>query len=267
MEIEQAIAIRSYERLEKFVVAFAEGRINLLVIVGSGGLQKSRVVQAHVPTSSCWIQGNASPFGIYLKLFQFRDRLIVIDDVDGLTRDRHGINLLKCLCQTEKTKVVSWLTGTRQLSAEGVPREFETNSRVCIIANEWGRKQDRNLAAVADRGQIVHFVPTREEVHRRTADWFDDPEIYEWFGSRLDRISKPTMRMYVRAKELKLSGLDWKEFCTLSPENPRRNLAIELLADSSFGTQEERAKAFIERGGGCRATFFNYAKRLRDAQV
>lgn len=154
------IKITTYAELERFAKAFADGNINLLVVVGDGGLQKSRTLQETVPAGSCWIQGNASPFGIYLKLYQFRDRLVVIDDVDSLSRNKDGINLLKCLCQTEPERTVAWLSATRQLAEDKVPREFTTSSRVCIIANQWGNSRNRNLAAVEDRGHVLRFTPT-----------------------------------------------------------------------------------------------------------
>jgi hypothetical protein len=43
---------------------------------------------------------------------------------------------------------------------------------------------------------------------------------------------------------------------------PSCRLAAELLASAVYGTTAERVKAFVERGGGCRATFFNYRKKL-----
>jgi hypothetical protein len=45
-------------------------------------------------------------------------------------------------------------------------------------------------------------------------------------------------------------------------ENPRARLVAELLASTSYGSTAERVKAFVEQGGGCRATFFNYRQKL-----
>jgi len=45
-------------------------------------------------------------------------------------------------------------------------------------------------------------------------------------------------------------------------ENPRARLAAELLASTAYGSMADRVKAFVEQGGGCRATFFNYRRRL-----
>lgn len=254
--------LTTYAELEGFVQAFSKGYLNLVILVGARGLAKSRIVQNILGDEVCWIEGNASPFGIYVELYKNRDRFVVIDDVDSLHADRNGIRLLKNLCQTEPEKRVCWQSAAKGLDKEKIPREFMTKSRVVIISNDW-KSTNRNTAAVEDRGQVLLFQPTAFEVHRKAREWFQDEEIYHWIGERLAQIMEPSMRLYYRARELKQSGLDWKRIIPESIENQRARLVQELLTDDSFATQEERAKSFISRGGGCRATFFNYTKRLR----
>ena len=41
-------------------------------------------------------------------------------------------------------------------------------------------------------------------------------------------------------------------------ENRRVRLAAELLASPTYASTAARVRAFVEQGGGCRATFFNY---------
>jgi hypothetical protein len=66
----------------------------------------------------------------------------------------------------------------------------------------------------------------------------------------------------VRAKELKAAGMDWTEVLAVEAENKRARLVAELLDSSEYGSTAERVQAFVERGGGCRATFFNYRRLL-----
>jgi hypothetical protein len=46
------------------------------------------------------------------------------------------------------------------------------------------------------------------------------------------------------------------------PENLRAKLACELLDSDTFTSTAERADVFVDRGGGCSATFFNYRRKL-----
>jgi hypothetical protein len=257
-----AIPVNTYRQLESYISAFASGHINLLILVGAPGLAKSRTIKNTLGERVCWIEGNATPFGIYLKLYRHRDEFVVIDDVDSLYADRNGIRLLKCLCQTEEEKPVAWHSAARSLEREGIPREFVTKSRVVIISNDW-RTLNRNVAALQDRGHVLVFDPTAEEVHRKTGEWFSDPDVYQWFGSNLHLLGEhPSMRQYLRASELKQAGMDWMQIVPLAPENKRERLVAELQADSSYANQEARVREFMSRGGGCRATYFNHARRL-----
>ena len=132
----KALRVTTYERLKEYLGAFARGHFHLLILVGSGGLAKSRSVRAVLDGKGCWIEGNATPFGMYVKLFRHRDEFVVIDDVDALYADRSGVRLLKCLCQTEEEKAVAWHSDARSLERQRIPREFTTKSRFVIISND-----------------------------------------------------------------------------------------------------------------------------------
>src|SRR5262249_38683010 len=152
------------------------------------------------------------------------------------------------------------------LEKHAIPREFSTKSRVIIICNDW-KTLNRNVAALQDRGHVLVFQPSAFEVHRSAGAWFADTEIYDWFGKNLHRVREPSQRLYVRARELKDAGMDWTEVLAEQAENPRARLASEILASPSFERTTERAQAFVSQGGGCRATFFNYRRRLTGSAV
>ena len=212
---------------------------------------------------ACWIEGNATPFGMYAKLYRHRDQFVVIDDVDALYADRSGVRLLKCLCQTEVEKAVAWHSDARSLERQRIPREFTTKSRVVIISNNDWQTFNKNVAALQDRGHVLLFQPGAAEVHQKAGAWFDDEEIYEWFAKNLHRVREPSLRHYVRAKELKAAGTDWTAVLVAEDQNPRARLAGELLARPAYDSTAARVKAFAQQGGGCRATFFNYRRRLQ----
>jgi hypothetical protein len=118
------------------------------------------------------------------------------------------------------------------------------------------------VAALQDRGHVVLFEPGAAEVHAHAGTWFDDPEIYEWFAANLHRVREPSLRHYVRARELKAAGMDWTDVLAAGDENPRARLAAELLASAAYDSTSARVDAFVAQGGGCRATFFNYRRKL-----
>src|SRR5665213_1239039 len=108
-----ALYLTTYARLDEYLLAFAQDHLNLLILVGPAGIAKSRSVREALGDRACWIEGNATPFGMYEKLYDNRGRCVVIDDVDSLYADKSGIRLLKSLCQTEAEKSVAWHSDAR----------------------------------------------------------------------------------------------------------------------------------------------------------
>lgn len=258
-----ALTVTTYQRLRRFIEAFREGHLNLLILVGGPGLAKSRTVRQVLDGRGCWIEGNATAFGMYAKLHRHRDELVVIDDVDSLYSSRNSVRLLKCLCQTDEQKRMAWHSAAAGLEREGIPREFNTKSRVIIIANDW-KTLNRNVEAVQDRGHLISFDPSPREVHDEVSKWFRDVDVLEWFERNLHMFRHLSMRHYVRAAELKKAGLDWVN-ASLPESLPEKTILVARLKDDpSFTSESERAAAFVEMGGGCRATYFNHARRLRN---
>lgn len=261
--INNAIKVDTYAELDRFVESFARGHFNLLILVGGPGLQKSQNFRRALGPRVCWIEGNATPFGMYCQLWEHRDEPVVIDDVDSLYAVPSGVRLLKCLCQTDAVKTVAWHSHSAALDRLEIPREFTTTSRVAIIGNEWKTLND-NVAAVEDRGHLLLFEPPAHEVHERVKTWFDDQEILAFVEEHQHLLGRPSMRHYHKAQEFKQAGMDWRTMLLqrwqlLGPAL----LVARLQSDPSFRTEKDRVKAFVERGGGCRATYFNHSKVLR----
>jgi len=257
-----AKTIETYAELKTYLEGFRAGKINLLVLVGAWGVGKSQIVRQVLKGEACWIEGNSSALGIYSKLSEFIDKPVVIDDVDSIYSDRKAIGLLKLLCQSDVRKRVAWNVHSTFLKREGIPPEFETSSRVLIIANDW-KTLNRNVAAVEDRALMIRFVPSPREVHEQAGTWFEDAEVYEWFGTRVDRMKRSnSFRNYLKASTLRMCGLPWRDMLDDDGTPPREAIVNELLRDESFETMEDRAKAFTSRGGGSRTTFFKYCRKL-----
>jgi len=61
--------------------------------------------------------------------------------------------------------------------------------------------------------------------------------------------------------------MDWTEVLAAEEENPRSRLVTEIMASSAYGSTAARVEAFVEQGGGCRATFFNYRRMLTKINI
>jgi hypothetical protein len=197
----------------------------------------------------------------------------VIDDVDNLCRDPAMVRLLKALCDSQETRRVCWLTASSSLGDgeddDKPPREFETRSRLIIIANDW-KTLNKHIAAVNDRGHVIQFEPSAESIHAEVACWFKDGEIYDCIGRHLGLIGRRhSMRWYVQATEWRRAGLDWRDLLIRSWDfDLDHALALRLLEDATL-TMQERAKRFSTAavGGKSERRFYYIYKRLRLAGV
>jgi hypothetical protein len=87
----KAVQVTTYERLEEYLRAFAEGHFHLLILVGAGGLGKGRSVRRVLDGKGCLIEGNATPFGMYTKLYRHRDQFVVIIGISRVLRMFHPL--------------------------------------------------------------------------------------------------------------------------------------------------------------------------------
>ena len=257
-----ATRLTTYLELEQIVQAFARGHLNLLILIGGHGLGKSRIVRQALDGQVCWLEGNLSVFGLYCQLWKHLHAPVVLDDVDGLYAQRDGVRLLKCLTQSEQTKSVSWHTDALTLQLQCIPQEFQTASRMAIIANQW-KTLNRNVAALQDRGHVVLFEPSPLEVHLHVATWFWDRDIFDFVGARLHWLEEHSMRHYLAAWELKQAGLDWRRLLLSRCLSGRALLVAQLQADPHYRSEAERVQAFQAAGGGSRATYFNWSRKLQ----
>jgi hypothetical protein len=257
-----AVRVSSYAALEQYVCAFAAGHLHLLMLFGPPGVGKSRCLRQALGGHACWINGQATPLGIYLQAYAHRHQPLVLDDIDGLYAYRSGIRLLKALCQTEPRKTLGWHTATPILQRQSVPLRFTTTSRVALVGNDW-KNLNADVAALEDRGHVLFFEPTALEVHCQAAGWFWDQEIFDFVAEHLHLTVSPSLRTYRQAWELKQAGLDWRlavlSRCLTGPAL----LVARLQADPSFASEAARVRAFIDAGGGCRATYYHHSRKLR----
>jgi hypothetical protein len=202
------------------------------------------------------------PFGLYRHLWECRDRPVILDDLDKLYSDADCVRLLKPLCNTERTKRITWLTNVTFKDKE-VPVSFTTSSSVILIANEW-KSLNPNVRALEDRAIILHFCPPNEEVHRRVGEWFDDKEVYGFLGKLIPVVPVVSMRHYCKGSQLRRAGLeDWRSSLLQMVMSDRRSAcAIAVQHDPTMDSEQQRVAKITATTGASRATYFRIKAKL-----
>jgi hypothetical protein len=114
-----------------------------------------------------------------------------------------------------------------------------------------------DVAALEDRGHFLIFAPRAEEVHRQAATWFWDQEVFDFIAQQLHLMENHSLRSYWMASELKEAGMDWKASILSRCVSGAALEVAKLKANPSFGSEKERAEAFVKSGWGCRGTYYN----------
>jgi len=140
---------------------------------------------------------------------------------------------------------------------------FSTSSKVTIIANKFVFGRTDEYEAILDRGHLIYFDPTPVEVHKHTAAWFWDQQIFGFVGQRLNMIDKISARVYRKAWERKKAGGDWKKLIEQKHCRDAALMTVQALeTDHACRTGKDRERRFIETTGMSRATYYNYKREL-----
>jgi hypothetical protein len=86
-------------------------------------------------------------------------------------------------------------------------------------------------------------------------------------GSWLHLMQQPSFRTYVKGFELKAAGLDWQTSILSRCVTGTALEVARLKANPCYASEEERARAFAHSGAGCRATYFNHARKLQSPET
>jgi len=268
--------LKTYREMGKVITAFAakKSRLGFVVCKGNPGLGKTNTFTKSLGDDAFVLDGQTTPFGLYMELWEHRDAsILVLDDVDSIMQTVAGLNLLKTLCQSDQVKRVSWHTAAAD--REGIPRSFEVKARVLLFCNTLKGNKGKNFQAVLDRAHCYHFAPTALEVHEQVKAWMLNkdtkkkiyPDVIAFIGENLPRIIRPTFRDYIKASEQMSANLDWKTTLKNRWErDPKLSGAAEILrlymaGDKSLATSEQRAERFKSWGYGCRATYMHYQSK------
>ncbi|HLX64078.1 MAG TPA: hypothetical protein VKX17_22590 [Planctomycetota bacterium] len=257
--------VRTYAELWRICDVFTIGHdghfTHFLIIIGAPGIGKSTYFEK--AKGCAYFSGALSPVGLYELAFRHKDEPLVIDDADDILTDDQIINLLKVLMNDREIKKLSWVKQNSALEKAGVPKQFETKSRLCIIVNELPSISGLNSKAVLDRAKLVVFEPTVQEVHKYVGTWFNDKEIYDFIGNSLSLVTAPHCRWYTKALNEKRSNADWRKWLLThwagDDVNPYLPLIAKILTSHTAGS--EQVKAWHTMTGMNRSLFYREKKK------
>jgi hypothetical protein len=87
---DDAIVVTNYHDLGRYLHKFAEGSLDLVLLLGQPGIGKTEAIKqalcidGDAEEQALYVEGHAQPFGLYQQLWRYRDRPVVLDDLNRL---------------------------------------------------------------------------------------------------------------------------------------------------------------------------------------
>lgn len=144
-----------------------------LVITGQPGLGKTFQVIAMLNEMGMregWdyvhVKGRASAAGMFITLYENRDKLVIFDDCDSVFRDQDAVNVLKGALDSYDRRVISWISAKPLKDGDGdeMPRSFTFTGQVIFISNMDISRID---PAIRSRAFVTDISLTNDQMIQR----------------------------------------------------------------------------------------------------
>lgn len=220
-----------FDFTEQLVTMVATGQTASVVITGEGGLGKSYTVMQAMKaaglrdisdvepgtvvaarTCFCVVKGFSTAKGLYRTLYENRNSIIVLDDIDSILKDADAVNLLKGALDSYDKRVISWNTNAAD---DGLPRRFEFTGGIVFISNMKLEKIDQ---AIRSRSMVVDLTMTMGEKIERMATIMKDEvfmpgvalqhkqDALDLIDQHKDAASEISMRTLIKITKIRVSG-------------------------------------------------------------
>lgn len=239
--------------LKDAVIMVARKNANGLVVYGPPGTGKTYTVEETLLEEGLverkdWFLipgGGISPVSFYERLFQFRRRILVLDNVDSVWKNRESVDMLKMalgfygervisrdsrrnhdvsdMSREEREKYNAQIdSAMRDGKNVKFPTEFVYAGGIIFISNLPKDKFDRDVLSCI---QSANITLTEQQVFARIKSLLPDigdpemssrvkEEIFDVIVSHYDngRIAYPTLRTFPMAENMYKSGFEnWRE--------------------------------------------------------
>lgn len=273
----------AYNQLTTYIKMTIGDHSNGLICVSEGGLGKSttvvQVLDENLEKSRyAYCNTYSTPLSLYHALYDNRDKLIVLDDVEGLVNNPKCISMLKaCLWDVRGVRMVQYRSTTSKLG--DYPSSFIFTGKLIMIANKLDEK-DINVSAMLSRINYLDIRLSWEEKMSlikfiaRTAPYKkirkrDRIRIARFLGENTDAATKNlNFRTLIKAYEFfRFDRENWQDLTLRMLEVDPKVREFLWVYDNFPGTVAEQAAEFSKRTGLSRRTFSRYQAKYKTSQI
>jgi hypothetical protein len=199
------IKIKEYSKLRKAIREFKKGTFDFLIIISSAGFGKTYNTRK-ILKKVCMINSHITTLELYIQAYENKDLPLWFDDVEALFEKDKTIGLLKQLCETTEKKIIQYNTSWGEKQLKGIPKTFNTKSKVIMTTNSIARIKNKGVKSLLDRAIIINFSPSKQEIITYIKNNFKS--IYnKRILDKLQIKDNFSLRDYIKQVQLNKSGL------------------------------------------------------------
>jgi len=269
----ELLASEKIEQLKHFVLMTARGLVPACIVLGRGGLGKTfntiNILKAEKQDFTLF-SGFTTPLSFYKKLYDNREKLCLVDDIEGLMSNDKAVSILKsALWDKDDKRLVSYDSTSKKLD---IPECFEFTGNLIILLNEI--PNSKNISTQALLSRCIHYELdfSYEETKDLIYDILDkDSSISDEHNTKIkgiiaDNTSVATENFNLRTLSRTIAFVKYdidianKLFIRTHKENYDVKIVWELInSDLSKTKQIDKFKEMTSKG---QATFYRIKRRL-----
>jgi len=159
------VEIPELKEAEHLITMVIEGRLSSVILVSEAGLGKShlasKLTKCLVPDRHIYSNSHITPLSLYKLLYNNREKIIILDDVEELFANRTAIGILKsALGEVDGKRKVCYYTTSEK--ADDVPESFEFQGGVIILCNEIPCENSPVVRSLASRSSLCKIYMNYE---------------------------------------------------------------------------------------------------------
>ena len=265
-----------FYKMRELVKIVVKGYSNSLILLSEGGLGKSYTVLQTLKEEGLkdgeefvYITTFSTPLELYHILYENKDKLVVLDDTEGILTDRKSISILKsALWSANGRRVLNYHSTTGKLQA---PESFEFTGKIIFCINEIGH--DKIIQSLVSRCLFYRLKFSYQEKLKMMEDIAKSEGIATEVMEFIKIYTTPATRnlnfrtlfhIWNAYRYDSDNGKDgrWKELAkALLETNEELGFVLGLI--ESARPVNQQVKEFITTRHMSRRTFFRYKQMLR----
>jgi hypothetical protein len=155
-----------YAPVDRVIDKLCKGFSHLVFIKGRGGIGKSRRIR-HILTKNqeqfFEVTGDVTEAYLYRLFYENNGKTLWFKDVTRILRGLNSINLIKSACETEKQRLLTKCSYSRQ--QDDLPDMFIFKGKLIFDYNEIGPLQlKEDFEALVSRGDFIELAFSNEDI-------------------------------------------------------------------------------------------------------